>query len=172
MYEVDERDKVVEWVGVPQSSVGAPIPLVLSDERKVVLAFYLQHAPEGWDRSNLRIVGSYSEEPLAIVEFKHCYAHMFGPPNDDAFSGHPLAERGLRPYGAFEIADSSWLRRLERMNSVHPYHDPERFWKRSHYVFAFHDSTFECVANGFEVTETRGSMESTLPVMAQKLWAR
>ena len=58
--------------------------------------------------------------------FEHCYAHMFGPPNDEALRGHPLAGRGLRPYAAFEIRQSSWLRRLERMNSVHPRHDRER----------------------------------------------
>jgi len=49
MYEVDEKDQVVELEGVPQSSVGAPIPVLISEEGKLVLAFYLQNAPEGWD---------------------------------------------------------------------------------------------------------------------------
>lgn len=172
MYEVDDRDKVVKLEGVPQSSVGAPIPVVLSDEGKVVLAFYLQDTPEDWDGTSVQIVDSVSEEPSAIVEFKWCYAYMFGPPNDEAFSGHPLYERGLMPYGAYEVTDSSWIRKLERMNSVHSYHKAERFWQRHHYVFAFHDSTFECVADGFEITETMGSMQSLLPLMAKKLWTR
>ena len=33
MYQVDENDKVIELKDVPQSSVGAPLPIVLSDER-------------------------------------------------------------------------------------------------------------------------------------------
>lgn len=171
MYQVDGEDKVLKLENVPQSSVGAPIPVVLSDERKVVLAFYPQNVPEGWEGTTVRLVSEEFQEPVAIVEFNLCYIHMFGSPNDEAFSGHPLAERGLKPYGAYEITDSSWIRGLERKNSVHPYHNPERFWERRHFVFAFHDSTFECVADGFKVTETHGSMRSLLPLMAQKLWA-
>ena len=57
---------------------------------------------------------------------------MFGPPNDEAFSGHPLASRGLHPYGAFKIENSSWIRHLEKMNSVHPNHHPERYFKLQH----------------------------------------
>src|SRR5262245_63708733 len=71
-------------------------------------------------------------------------------PNDEAFAGHPLANRGLMPYGAFVIESSSWIRRLEQMNSAHPCHKPERFWARKHYVLTFHDSTFECVADRSE----------------------
>lgn len=172
MYEVDEKDQVVELEDVPQSSIGAPIPVLISEEGKVVLAFYLKNTPVGWDGTTIRVVSSDSEEPLAIVEFTSCYAHMFGPPNDEAFDGHPLASRGLQPYGAYEVLNSSWLRHLEQMNTVHEHHEPDRFWKRHHYIFAFHDSTFECVADGYEITETYGSMESTLPLMARRLWAR
>lgn len=171
MYVVDEKDQIVELDGMPQSSVGAPHPVVLSDEGKVVLAFYLQNTPEDWDRTTVRIVGKDSNEPVAIVHFTWCHAHMFGPPNDEAFSGHPLAERGLAPYGAYEVINSSWIRQLERMYSVHEHHKPERFWERHHFIFAFHDSTFECVADGFDVVETHGSMKSILPLMEEKLWA-
>jgi hypothetical protein len=170
MYEVGGRDSVTELVGVPQSSVGAPIPLVISDERRVVLAYYVQETEPGWDGSTARMVGpSDVGEPIAIVRFKFCYAHMFGPPNDEAFAGHPLASRGLHPYGAFEVSQSSWIRRLEKMNSVHPYHRPDAFWKRRHLVFAFHDTTFECVCDGFEVRSTRGSIESAAPEMVKLL---
>jgi hypothetical protein len=87
---------------------------------------------------------------------------MFGPPNDEAFSGHPLAPKGLAPYRVFEIDDSSWLRTLERMNSVHPYHRSEHFAVYKHFVFAFHDSTFECIAKQFSHFERRGSIWSVL----------
>jgi len=45
MYSVDERDRVIELDGVPQSSVGAPLPIVLSDEHKILLAYIVQDAP-------------------------------------------------------------------------------------------------------------------------------
>lgn len=75
---------------------------------------------------------------------------MFGPPNDEAFAGHPLADRGLNPYSVAEVQRSSWIRGLERMNSVHARHSRERFLEhKRHFVFAFHDSTFK--RNGVEV---------------------
>lgn len=55
------------------------------------------------------------------------------------------------------------------MNSVHDYHRPEEFWKLRHLIFAFHDSTFECVCNGFEVTLSRGSIASAIPQMLKLL---
>jgi hypothetical protein len=170
MYEVDDKDVVRELVGVPRSSVGAPIPLVIADEHRVALAYYLQESSPDWDGQSVRVVGPVdSAEPLAIVRFSFCYAHMFGPPNDEAFSGHPLASRGLGPYRAYEIENSSWIRRLERMNSVHAYHRAEEFWKRRHLVFAFHDTTFECVCDGFEVRLGRGSINSAVPDMLKLL---
>jgi hypothetical protein len=108
-------------------------------------------------------------EPVAMVEFDGYSAFMFGPPNDEAFDGHPLAERGLRPYAVFEVVHSSWIRRLERMNSVHPCHRPEAFADLKHYVFAFHDSTFECVARSFSVRTMRGSMDEALSEMRKRL---
>lgn len=68
-----------------------------------------------------------------------------------------------------EVSHSSWIRRLEKMNSVHPYHRPDAFWKRRHLVFAFHDTTFECVCDGFEVRSARGSIESVVPEMVKLL---
>jgi len=170
MYDADERDRVIELKSVPQSSVGAPIPFLVSDEQQLVLAYYIEDSPPGWDGSTVRIVGPTDvDEAVALIRFSSCYAHMFGPPNDEAFHGHPLAHRGLHPYGVFEVADSSWIRRLERMNSVHPHHRSETFWERRHVIFAFHDITFECVCLGFDVTITRGSIESIIPEMVKLL---
>jgi hypothetical protein len=161
---------VQELAGVPQSSVGAPNPLVLSDGHRTVLAYYLEDMPPDWDGQSVRVVGPQDDfEPMAIVRFAPCYAHMFGPPNDEAFSGHPLAARGLLPYGAFEVRHSSWIRRLERMNSVHPHHRAESFAKLRHLVFAFHDSTFECVCDGFDVRIERGSIGAAAPGMLKLL---
>ncbi|MEK6551024.1 MAG: hypothetical protein AABZ50_05220 [Pseudomonadota bacterium] len=171
MYEVDDKDQVIEFKGVPQSSVGAPNPILLAGEHDVFLTYYLEDTPEGWDGTSVRIVGTDTEgEPVAVVKFKHCTAHMFGPPNDEAFSGHPLAERGLGPYGVFEIKNSSWIRKLEKMNAVHPYHDKRRFMEnKKHFIFSFHDTTFECVAEEFTVEVSTGSVKSMVPHMLESV---
>jgi hypothetical protein len=153
MYSVDSKDIVVELSDISQSSVGAPCPMILAGEHHLHLAYYLQETPPNWDGKDARLVDETTTgEPVALVEFTRVCAHMFGPPNDEAFRGHPLASRGLRPYAVHEIRDSSWIRSLERMNAVHPHHQPERFARYRHFIFAFHDRTFECVAEPFHVT--------------------
>jgi hypothetical protein len=46
---------------------------------------------------------------VSVVEFDGPYAHLFGPPKDEAIAGHPLSARGITPYGAFRVEDSSWM---------------------------------------------------------------
>ena len=161
---------MVELRDLPQSSVGAPIPCVLADEHKVVLAYYLQERNPDWDGSTIRIIGpSSADEPIAIVRFDRCEVHMFGPPNEEAFSGHPLASRGLHPYGVFRIEKSSWIRQLERMNAVHSQHLAARFWQLQHLIFTFHHSTFECVCKDFEMKTTRGSITGIMRDLVKEL---
>ncbi len=170
MYPVDERDTVIKLEDVPQSSVGAPMPIVLSDEFTIVLSYIVEESSSGWGGTTTRVDDADTEgESMALIEFESYRSYMFGPPNDEAFSGHPLAARGLQPYGAFRIADSSWIRQLERMNSVHPYHNPKRYDELSHFVFSFHDSTFECVAKGFTISHHQGFVDSLLPIMRGRL---
>jgi hypothetical protein len=170
MYVVDERDKVVELQNVPRSSVGAPLPIVLSNEQTLLLAYVVEDSTPDSHGSSARVVDpSTPGESLALIQFKSYLSFMFGVPNDEAFAGHPLASRGLHPYGGFQIENSSWRRQLEGMKSVHPYHKPERFERLRHFIFAFHDSTFECVAEGFTVSAHEGSLESLLPVMQSRL---
>jgi len=55
---------------IPQSSVGAPIPIVLSDELVTVVAFYVQNTPERWDGTWVRVVSADTEgEPVALIRF-------------------------------------------------------------------------------------------------------
>lgn len=163
MYSVDSLDEVVEVTGLPQSSIGAPCPMILAGEHRLHLAYLLENRSQEWDGTTVRALDESSTgEPVALVEFSRAYAHMFGPPNDEAFSGHPLASRGLGPYGVYEILHSSWIRSLDRMNAVHPHHRSERFASYRHFVFAFHDTTFECVAEDFRMSRHTGSVEEVL----------
>jgi hypothetical protein len=163
MYQVDSLDTVVELKTAPLSDIGAPLPLVIADDYRLILEYLISEPDPNWDGTYVNVVSPNTECTVAIVRFHHPYAHFLGPPNDEAFSGHPLASRGLEPYGVFEIDKSSWIRQLERMNSVHPYHDRNRFMKsKRHFVFAFHDTTFECVAEGFDVSAHKGSILSSV----------
>jgi len=161
VYLVDENDQVEVLQSIPQSSIGAPIPIILADEHLTIVAYYTQ------EDNNLDI--NEMDEPVAIVSFKRCYAHMFGPPNDEAFHGHPLASRGLRPYSFFLIKNSSWLRKLEQMNSVHPYHSSKLFEDYSHFVLSFHDSTFECIASSYEYEIVKAPLSKVIETMKSKL---
>ena len=163
MYTVDDLDVVLERPDVPQSCTGAPCPAILAGEDYLHLAYYLDARCAAPGRLALPIVDeSLAGERCALVRFTRAHAHMFGPPNDEAFAGHPLAARGLRRYAVSEVQRSSWIRRLERVNSVHPLHQPERFASYRHFVFAFHDTTFECVAQGFSLVVHQGTVSDVL----------
>jgi len=110
-------------------------------------------------------------EPAVLIRFAGALAWFHGPPNDEAFAGHPLASRGLGRYGAYRVDQSSWLRRLERMNSVHPQHRPESYVGFNHYVFTFHDSTFECVARRFDTSTVTGPLSRVAHDMVRSLEA-
>ena len=99
-----------------------------------------------------------SNELCAVVAFKRPFAHMSRPPNDEAFEGHPLASRGLKPYSVFEVEKSSWVGAVERMIAAHPYHRTEPFSSFKFFIFSLHDSTFGCVADAFSIVLCRGSV--------------
>jgi hypothetical protein len=171
MYQTDERDRVIPLQGVPQSCTGAPCPTIVSDEQTLLLAYYVAEPDPNWDGTYARVVSPDTRGRIAVITFRPYSACMFGPPNDEAFAGHPLASRGLEPYGAFCVEQSSWIRKLEQMNSVHPQHNPELFAHLVHYVFAFHDSTFECVAGegGFGVVVEKGTMHDVVARLGSRL---
>ena len=169
MYQV--RDDVVLKVGTaPRPDHGAPLPAVVSDEWHLLLAYIVEVPDPRWDGTYVNVVSPDSpDRAIAIVGFQNAVCHLFGPPNDEAFAGHPLAARGLRPYTVSEVVKSSWIQDLERMNAVHPRHRPGYLNGCHHYIFAFHDSTFECVAEGFTVQMHRGSMRSAVSLMVARL---
>lgn len=152
MYHVDQRDSVIELQDVPRPDIGAPFPTVVASENQLDLAYAVSESATNRDGANVSVVTPDPNGRLVVrIRFEGPYAHMFGPPNDEAFSGHPLAARGLAPYRVWEVHDSSWLRSLERMNSVHPHHSSGLFADLRHFVFAFHDTTFERIARGYVV---------------------
>jgi hypothetical protein len=133
--------------------------MVVADEHRLHVIFYIEERDPNWDGTTVRVVGPDSEgEPTAIVSFSRYTAYFHGPPNDEAFSGHPLSDRGLDPYGAYEVQKSSWIKRLIEMNRVHPYQRDESFTDCRHFILSFHDSVFECVARDYTVSLGSGSI--------------
>lgn len=80
MYEVDERDRVAPLEGVPQSSTGAPLPLIMADDWRVILGYYMA-STQTWTGIPRMVEQRESDEAIALIRFERI-AHMFGPPND------------------------------------------------------------------------------------------
>ncbi len=171
MYEVDSKDFISELKGVPQSSIGAPFPFVMSDEHITFLTYYVENTPERWDSSIVRWTGVANEgEPVALVRFRQCHAHLFGPPCDETFSGHPLASRGLKPCGAYVVENSSWLRWLDEIGNPNLQSHKLPFSSNlKHFIFAFHHSTFECLAEELDISLYQGPMRNVVPQMLRLL---
>jgi hypothetical protein len=125
--------QLVEASELPVPDIGAPAPVVVAREDEVIVS-YVSRA------------GRYEG-----VRFRGLYALQFGPPNDEAISGHPLASSGLNAYGRYVVRGSPWLDALEQMNSAHPQHRPGFLSQHRHFIIAFHDTLFECVAQSFEI---------------------
>jgi hypothetical protein len=162
VYTVDKHDRVHELTDVELPSSGAPAPLVLADEDTLVVTYIPARTSAGEaDGSGL----PSADETAVIVVFRQCYAIHFGLPNDEAFASHPLADRGLRPYGAFEVESSSWVRGLEMRNRGHPRHDPQLFQQLRHWVWTFHDSVLECAARSYAALQAQGRPDDLLSRM-------
>ena len=134
-----------------QSSVGAPCPLILSDEYNLYVAYFMQEQQVNFEL-----------EAVGLVKFTGFHSYKFGAPNDEAFHGHPLSKNGLKPYGTFKIQNSTWLQELCKQNSVHPYHSDDNFNKLCHYIWSFHDTTLEVIAKNYELSIHQGSPSSVL----------
>ncbi len=106
-------------------------PTLVQSERACYLIY--------WDREMNR----------KALEFYRCSITKFGYPNDDALAGHRLYGKGLDFYGVFEVFESEWIAELRKCNQVR-FPDVKVFEDGRHFIFAFHDSTFECIATDFQ----------------------
>lgn len=87
----------------------------------------------------------YEDAGTAVVEFKRCLVSRFGYPNDEARSGIPQY-KGVS-YGIYEVRDSTWIKEVVRLNRYRFPATKDDYVCR-HFLFAFHDDTFECLADG------------------------
>jgi len=151
---------------------GAPLPHLLANGHKAYLLFLLAEVDSSWDGTWVRVVdpAAAQAEQLGVVEFHRVHSTRFGGPNDEALGGHRLSGKGLTPYAAHQVVNSRWIADEERINSVHPYHHGGWHERLNHYVFCFHDETFECIAEGFTVERHTGSPRAGLADLIDRLW--
>lgn len=154
-----------------QGNCGAPMPQLLVNDYRGLLAFVLREPDSAWNGSHAATKNPWSEHvgPWALVEFEHCISAKLGDPNDEVFGGHPLSGKGLEPYSAQRVVHSLWLRELQRINSVHERYNPAHWRELNHYIFWFKDSTFECIAKSLKVETYQESMKTLLGRMVERL---
>ncbi|MFT3988375.1 hypothetical protein [Aestuariivirga sp.] len=157
--EAGEADCVSEVRGFPQLCTGAPQPRIVSNEHKLFLIYYTAEpiAPPALLRRR-----SKNSRVIAVVAFDHFLSFKFGSPNDEALAGHPLYSKGLSFYGIFHVKNSTWIDEVKRINSVHPSFDARYYEQFQHFIFAFHDSTFECIAEDMSFETKSGSLRTAM----------
>jgi hypothetical protein len=112
-----------------------------------------------WDHAYLALNPHFSDPDRDRVVFRWagCRGAVLSGPNDEARSGHRLWRSGLRGcLWAAEVFNSHWIGGLERANRVHPRHRPESYQGLRHFILLLKETTFECVADGFEVSRRAG----------------
>jgi len=152
-------------------NVGAPLPHLLQNDGRTFLVFVLSDIGRNSD-------GSYAtvrrpDEPnsvnVAIVEFKRCLCTKMGTPNDEDSHGHPLHGKGLDSHSAMRVLNSAWIKELQAINSVHGQQSPETWANLNHFIFGFHDCTFECIAESFWVAPRTATIPDVLAEICAEL---
>jgi len=107
------------------------------------------------------------KEGIGIIEIVGSIT-MFRYPNHDVLGGHPLFKHGLHYSGVFEVKGSSWIQQLDAQNRI-IFPDCDIFSERRHFVFTFHDSAFECVANDIQAKLSTEPFEQIYEDITRKL---
>jgi hypothetical protein len=128
-----------------------PEPVVLSNDSELYLAFFaFRLVDDEHDKT--------SEAEIIVIKIKHPLKHTFGAPSNETIQKHPCYKLGLKPCGFYEVKNSYMLRELEEIQKSHHHFHPDIFKKYRHFILTFHDNTFECVAEDFQLldkTETQ-----------------
>lgn len=130
-------------IGVtPEAAVSGAILLQTEES-----AFLMFNAMRNTDRPCPH-GGFYKEDAgTAVVELVACTITKFGYPNDEVWNSIPLTKEQF--YGVFEVQNSPWKEEIIRL---HQFRFPEtKIWRGSHFVFLFHDSSFECIASELKI---------------------
>lgn len=73
--------------------------------------------------------------------------------------------KGFDSYGAFEVFNSPWKKRMAEHNRV-AFPDTKDSARR-HFILSFHESTLECIAESVEITITGSDFDSAFRVASE-----
>lgn len=165
---VTQADLGLDW------DMGAPMPYLLQGEGTAFLAFYLRQTDAAWDGSYTTLMDptSSTSGQVGVISWHGCAGALLTEPNDEGVAGHRLWNKGLRDiqsYSAGEVHNSRWITHLEQIARVHPLYNPNFPNKLRHYILLFHDSTLECVAEGYSTRTMAISLSDVVVQLAQEL---
>jgi hypothetical protein len=165
------NDEYAETIKFPVAwDTGAPMPHVVANDQLLILLFYVRSIDPLWDGTYVTVRDiETSPDPVALVQFKGYTSFRFGDPNDEVLNGHRLWGRGLEPYSTQVVRNSRWLAEIEATNSVHRGYNPQSWRNITHYIFWFHDSTFECLAGPYTVEVLNAPFPAALKSAAERL---
>ena len=155
---IPELDEVVPFdIGfVPDGPMSDPI--LLQNEWNAFLIFNAVQ----WTTDHER-----GKEGTGIIEIDGSIT-KFGYPNHDVLGGHSLFKHGLRYSGVFEVIGSTWIQQLDAQNRI-IFPDSDIFSERRHFVFTFHDSTFECIARDIQAILSNEPFEQIYEDITERL---
>jgi hypothetical protein len=137
------RDRVVPLESVPRPCSGDPELFIVGNERQLVLAFHIGQA----DAEDYGALAG-EDAPFCLVLFPSpsAYAHT-----KEDVAAHPLAPNGLVGNCVHEVLSSSPI--------AEPSDDEPAEVSERHFLIAFDDSTFECIAADCVVAGIYGSRD-------------
>ena len=134
-------------------NTGAPNPIIIANDYKFNLMYYL---PDEYNNKNLII-------KVVKFVFQNRRIIKFGSPNEVSLNGHRYYHLGLEAYGIFDVKESEWIEELKTTSQFHPRFNEDSYNNLKHYIFCFHDSTLECIAEGFSFEVVEGEIKDLLP---------
>jgi len=141
---------------VPEAAVSEPA--FFQTERASLLTFSAMRQMPEWRRE---------DAGYGLVEIIYCFASTFGAPGDEDLERDPLYSKGLGAYGVYEIVNSSWKRALCEHGGLYFPGTPSP--TQRHFVFTFHDSTFQCIASNLRGITIARPFENVLAEV-KKRW--
>ncbi len=107
-----------------------------------------------------------NDEPCAAVIFDGLQDFRFGPPNEDCCGFYQKFIENFAPGEAYVTNLGSWLTSVGlRDTRIFKLNDPDC----KHYIFTFHDSTVEVIAQGFRVETDTCSVHSMISRQLKEL---
>ena len=84
--------------------------------------------------------------------FKSYLIFKNGYPNIDvSIVQEKFGENDIESSVLYQVTNSSWITEITIANRIHPDHKDELFENLIHFLIFFHDETFECIADSYEI---------------------